>query len=121
MKLQRLKHYHRCRVVLACVFAVHSFDCPCWDKVFVLAQLAHPCKQCNNKRGFLLQAFSKKKITQRKEWLSTQLQDRKLRREAGLPEVQGFHILLNKKINSPTVNVVLFVYFAYSMTTAQFS
>lgn len=36
----------------------------------------------------LLKAFSKKMVDQRKEWLTTGMEERKRRRELGLPEVK---------------------------------
>lgn len=38
----------------------------------------------------LLQAFSKKKTDDRKEWLTNFMEDRRQRRMHGLPEVRGF-------------------------------
>lgn len=37
---------------------------------------------------YFMQAFSKKKIEERKEWLTSWMEDRKRRSEMGLPEVQ---------------------------------
>ena len=43
--------------------------------------------------GVLSQAFSKKKVTDRKDWLSRAMEERKWRRQQGLPEVGLVHHL----------------------------
>ena len=37
--------------------------------------------------GFWLQAFSKKKVNDRKDWLNRAMENRKWRKQQGLPEV----------------------------------
>lgn len=53
---------------------------------FLLGQTLTYISFCN------IQAFSKKKVEERKEWLTNFMEDRRQRKLHGLPEVEGLHI-----------------------------